>query len=59
MGFEICFADEERLWRQWYLRDGRQMLFVTYNCGLESRCVEDGPIGVALASLAARGHDVA
>jgi len=59
MGFEIAFSDEERFWRHWYLRNGRQLLFVTYNCGLESRGVEDGPVGAALASLAARGHDVA
>lgn len=59
LGFEICYGDEERFWRQWYLRNGSQMLFVTYNCGLESRGVEDDRVGVALASLAARGHDVA
>jgi hypothetical protein len=59
VGFEIAFSDEECLWRQWYLRNGRQMLFVTYNCSLESRGVEDGPVRAALASLAAGGHDVA
>jgi hypothetical protein len=59
VGFDIAFSDEECLWRQWYLRNGRQMLFVTYNCGLESRGVEDGPVRAALASLAAGGHDVA
>lgn len=59
VGFEICYAEEERVWRQWYLRNGRQMLFVTYNFGLESRGVEDGRVGAALAPLLARGHDVA
>ena len=53
VGFEIAFSDQERFWRQWYLRNGRQMLFVTYNCGLESRGVEDGPVGATLASLVA------
>jgi hypothetical protein len=58
VGFEISFSDGERFWRQWYLRNGRQAIFVTYNCGLASRGVEDGPLGAALASLQARGHDV-
>lgn len=55
VGFEIRFRDDERFWRHWYLRNGRQMLFVTYNCGLDSRGEEDGPVGAALASLEARG----
>lgn len=59
VGFEISFSDGERFWRQWYLRNGRQLLFVTYNCGLDCRGVEDGPLGAALASLQARGHNVA
>jgi len=59
VGFEIAFNDHERFWRQWYFRSGRQMLFVTYNCGLESRGVEDRPIRAALRSLTARGQGVA
>lgn len=59
VGFEICYADDEFVCRQWYLRNGRQMLFVTYTCGFESRGVEDGRVGAALSSLVARGHDVA
>ena len=59
VGFEIGFSDRESAWRQWYLRNGRQTLFVTYNCSLEFRGVEDGPVGLALASLAAIGRGVA
>jgi len=59
VGFEISFSDGDRFWRQWYLRNGCQMLFVTYNCGLDSRGAEDGPVGATLASLEARGEDVA
>jgi hypothetical protein len=59
VGFEIAFSDEEIFWRQWYLRNGRQMLFVTYNCGLESRGVEDNSVRGILASLAASGENVA
>ncbi len=59
VGFEICFSEEERFSRQWYLRKGRQMLFVTYNCALESRGAEDDQIAAALGSLAGRGQNVA
>jgi hypothetical protein len=59
VGFEISFGDDERFWRQWYLRNGRQVLFVTYTCVLELRGVEDGPIDSALSSLVASGQDVA
>lgn len=59
VGFEIAFGDDERFWRQWFLRNGHQLLFVTYNCDPDSRGVEDGPIRSALASLVASGHDVA
>jgi hypothetical protein len=58
VGFEIAFCDDERYWRHWYLRSGAQMLFVTYNCGLECRGVDDGPIGAALSSLLTSGQDV-
>jgi hypothetical protein len=59
VGFEIAFSDGETFWRQWYLRNGRQMLFITYNCGLDSRGIEDGSIREAVASLVAKGSDVA
>jgi hypothetical protein len=59
VGFEIVLGDGERFWRQWYLRNGRQVLFVTYNCGSESRGAEDAAVREILASLAARGEHVA
>ena len=59
VGFEIAFSDEDRFWRQWYLRNGRQMLFVTYNCSLESRGAEETVVRDILASLAASGEHVA
>jgi len=58
VGFEIAFSDGDKFWRQWYLRNGRQMLFVTYNCDLDSRGTEEEPIREALASLVAKGRDV-
>lgn len=59
VGFEIAFRDEDRFWRQWYLRNGRQMLFLTYNCDLESRSAEDAVLRDILASLVARSEHVA
>jgi hypothetical protein len=59
VGFENAFSNDDRFWRQWYLRNGCQMLFVTYNCDSKSRGVEDGPIGATLATLVTTGQDVA
>jgi len=58
-GFEIAFRDGDIFWRQWYLRNGRQMLFITYNCGLEFKGFEDVPIYKALCSLRQEMIDVA
>ena len=53
VGFEIAFRDEAHCCRQWYLRSGRQMLFVTYNCRLEQQGVEDEVVELILDSLLA------
>ena len=59
VGLEIAFAEDTNFWRHWYLRNGKQMLFVTYNCSRESRGLEDGVVDAALASLSAsRGRVV-
>jgi hypothetical protein len=58
-GFEIAFRDGDRYWRQWFLRRGRQALFVTYNCALDHRGAEDDAVRQALASLRQAGQDVA
>lgn len=59
VGFEVAFSDGDRFWRRWYLRHRGQALFITYNCDLASRGAEDAPLREALASLSARGDDVA
>lgn len=59
VGFEICCGDDDTFWRQWYLRNGQQMLFVTYNCALESRGIEDTAVASALNSLSASGEPIA
>lgn len=58
VGFEIAFGDEESFWRQWYLRNGRQMLFVTYNCGADYRGIEDEIVRSSLCSLIAYDADL-
>lgn len=58
-GFEIAFRDGERCWRQWFLRRGRQALFVTYNCAVDHRGAEDDAVRQVLASLRQAGQDVA
>lgn len=58
-GFEIAFSDGESFWRQWFLRRGRQALFVTYNCAVDQRGAEDDAVRQALATLRQVGQDVA
>ena len=58
-GFEIAFRDGEFFQRQWYLRSGMQMLFVTYTCDVATRGVEDRVVDEILASLGAIGDHVA
>ena len=58
VGFEIAFRDDDAFWRLWYLRNGRQMLFVTYSCDFDARGVEDDAIREALASLVAQESDL-
>ena len=50
-GITFCYGDGEFHWQQWYLRDGRQMLFVTYNCPVERKGAEDDVVSKALNTL--------
>ena len=51
-GFRIAFGVDDFFWQQWYLRQGAQMLFVTYNCPAASRTREDREVIELLSSLA-------
>jgi len=55
VGITFCFGDEDTFWQQSYLRNGRQMLFVTYNCPVESIGLEDELVGRAIDSLSTTG----
>ncbi|WP_145062908.1 hypothetical protein [Engelhardtia mirabilis] len=54
-GFEIAYDDGEAYWRQWYLRAGSQILFVTYGCPLDAVGVDDAALESALGTLGAVG----
>jgi hypothetical protein len=51
VGFGIAFGTEDGFWRQWYLRHGKQMLFVTYHCSVAGRGVEDAVVEMILTTL--------
>jgi hypothetical protein len=57
-GFAIAFGTEDAFWRQWFLRNRKQALFVTYNCSLEDRGIEDAAVDKILATLSASDDDV-
>ena len=52
VGFEIAFREEGAWWRYWYLRNGSQMLFVTYNCSLPFQGRDNRSVRDVLSSLA-------
>jgi hypothetical protein len=54
-GITISYEDDTTFCRQWYLRNGSQALFVTYNCPRESRGLEDAVVLDALMTLRASG----
>lgn len=54
-GITFCYGDGESHWQQWFLRDGCQALFVTYNCPGDSRGVEDEVVNKALKTLSSIG----
>jgi hypothetical protein len=53
-GFSIEFSVDDSFWQQWYLRQSGQMLFITYNCPIESRGIESQAITQVLSCLASR-----
>jgi len=55
-GFMLAFGTTDAYWRHWYLSEGREMLFVTYNCSPNDRGIEDQPIAEILGSLRLRAE---
>ncbi len=50
-GVGCCFEADENYWCEWYLCLDNKLLFVTYNCDLESEGEEDDLIESILDSL--------
>ncbi|KAB7624305.1 hypothetical protein [Alkalilimnicola sp. S0819] len=50
-GFTFSYTEDDEHWREWYLRTGPVALFVTYNCDLEDRGVEDEAMEQVLGTL--------
>jgi hypothetical protein len=55
MGIAISFEHDGAFWHHWYLRNGAQELFITYNCAAENRGVEDAAVQEVLKTLRASG----
>ncbi len=53
-GFTLAFGNKDTYWRHWYLRCANQMLFITYNCYINDRGLEDEALSEVLNSLQRR-----
>jgi hypothetical protein len=52
-GITFSLVIDDDYWRYWYLRSGFVVLFVTYNCNLEDKAVEEKQVNLILNSLKA------
>jgi hypothetical protein len=50
-GFAVQYSKDGEHWREWYLRAGPTVLFVTYTCDERERGTEDAAVDQALSSL--------
>jgi hypothetical protein len=50
-GFRTRFSEDDTCWTKWWLRAGRQMIHVTYNCSLADRGREDAEVSTMIESL--------
>jgi hypothetical protein len=50
-GFRTRFSEDDTFWTKWWLRIGRQMIHVTYNCPLSQSGHEDVEVGAMIQSL--------
>jgi hypothetical protein len=51
-GVRTRFSEDDTFWTKWWLRAGRQMIHVTYNCSLADRGREDAEVSSMIESLA-------
>ena len=50
-GFRTRFSEDDTFWTKWWLRAGRQMIHVTYNCPLSESGHEDAEVSAMIQSL--------
>ena len=50
-GFSFGFCVGDEYWRQWLLKSGNFTMFVTYNCALDDKGIEDSTISSILETL--------
>ena len=50
-GIELNYVEDDIYWREWYLKSGKLLLFVTYNCDTGDEEKEEGMLDVMLATL--------
>jgi hypothetical protein len=55
VGFHLAHESEGAHWHRWYLRHESQALFVTYNCPLPDRGLEDAAVIEVLKTLSTQG----
>ncbi len=54
-GFYVHYESEGKLWWEWWLRNGRLALHVTYHCPSEVRSVEEATVAAILNTLRYEG----
>lgn len=55
-GFQLVYSEDNTFWRQWWVANGRTLLFVTYNCELSQKDEETEEINRMVASLSSRAQ---
>lgn len=51
-GVTTEFVDQNRYWREWWLKGGTTLVYVTYNVSLASKDQETEPIEQMISSIA-------
>ena len=54
-GVATEFVDQNRYWREWWLKGGATLVYVTYNVSLASKDQETEPIEQMISSIAING----
>jgi hypothetical protein len=54
-GVTTEFVDQNRYWREWWLKGGATLVYVTYNVSLVSKDQETEPIEQMISSIAING----